>query len=77
MGASLARNCHVITSLERALLAVLVGMTSGASNEDTDKAFGVFCRAYVSLNLAYICKLTQITLRSCQVLAYGVHANKR
>jgi hypothetical protein len=31
------------------LLAVLVGMTSGASNEDTDKAFGVFCRAYVSL----------------------------
>jgi hypothetical protein len=24
-------------------------MISGASNEDTDKAFGVFCRAYVSL----------------------------
>jgi hypothetical protein len=25
-----------------------MGMASGASNEDTDKAFGIFCRAYVS-----------------------------
>ena len=56
------------------LLAVLVGMTSGASNEDTDKAFGVFCKAYVSFILAKTCISTQITVKSHLGVSLSRHA---